>query len=497
MKKIKVLFAYPNSTLLGVIPVNLALLSSHLKKAGYKTKLFDASIYQTVKIKQDDLRVKLNQVKKTTIDDYIKIKNEDVVEAFAKTVEKYKPDLIAMTLVDSTVGLGFKLLSRVQDFPALKIIGGVAVTFNYEKLLNESFVDIACIGEGEKAIVELCKKLSQKKDYHHIKNLYFKNPDGTTLKNPLRPLADINKSPFPDFSIFEDFRFYRPFHGRVVRMAIIDTDRGCPYTCTYCAAPSLRKTFNDYKLGCYFRTKKIDNIIKEIRYVVKKYKVNFLWFSSETFFARSEAEMKDFATKYKKYVNLPFWCQTRLDTFTETKTKLLSEMGCQAVSLGLEHGNEKFRESVLKKFISNDRILKSIKLMAKYNIAATVNNMLGFPDETRKLIFDTINFNRKIYPLLNKESNLNVFIFTPFSGTPLRDICLEKGYVKDSESTSFMYTDSVLDMPQLHKDEIDGLARTMILYIKLPKKYWPKIKIAEKNNSAGNQAFQELSQVIA
>jgi hypothetical protein len=136
MKKIKVLFAYPNSTLLGVIPVNLALLSSHLKKAGYKTKLFDASIYQTVKIKQDDLRVKLNQVKKTTIDDYIKIKNEDVVEAFAKTVEKYKPDLIAMTLVDSTVGLGFKLLSRVQDFPALKIIGGVAVTFNYEKLLN-------------------------------------------------------------------------------------------------------------------------------------------------------------------------------------------------------------------------------------------------------------------------------------------------------------------------------------------------------------------------
>jgi radical SAM superfamily enzyme YgiQ (UPF0313 family) len=171
-------------------------------------------------------------------------------------------------------------------------------------------------------------------------------------------------------------------------------------------------------------------------------------------------------------------------------------MGCQAVSLGLEHGNEKFRETVLKKFIKNETIINSIRLISKYHITATINNIVGFPDETRKLVFDTVNLNRKIYPLLSKESSLNVFVFTPFSGTPLRALCLKKGYLKDSDDTTFMYSESIIDMPTMSAEEIAGLAKTLPLYIKLPKKLWPQIKLAEKNTPQGDKIFRALSQSL-
>jgi len=497
MKHFKVLLVYPNRTLLGVIPSSMALLAGCLKRNKFQVKLFDASLYRSEEITQDDLRAKLNQVRKTNIDKYVKYKEGNIYRDFVDLVNKYKPNLIAVTLVDDTIALGMSLLEKIKNYPILKIVGGVAVTFNYQKFLNNNLVDIVCIGEGEKALPQLCKKLHRHKDYSKIKNLYIKNKDGTIKKNPLRPLVDINKIPYSDFSVFDNSRFFRPFHGQVVRMAPIDTDRGCPYSCTYCAAPSLRKFYNDECGGVYFRTKNTDRIFSEIKKVVKEYKVNFIWFSSETFFAKTDKEIEIFAKRYIKEVNLPFWCQTRLDTFTDFRTKLLKEMGCQAVSVGLEHGNEEFRKKVLGKYISNDQILKSFKLLHKYNIPVTVNNIIGFPDETRKLIFDTINLNKKLNPFCPPGSTTNTFIFTPYSGTPLRKVCLDKGYITENSGDDLNYIKySILKMPTISKEEIEGLLKTMVLYIKLPKSYYPKIKIAEKNTLKGNQMFDRLSQVL-
>lgn len=498
MKNFKVLFVYPNKPMLGVIPNNLAILSACLKKAGFKTKLFDASIYKTNSKTQDEIRADLNQVKKTNINDFIKYKNKDIFKDFVNTVKKYQPNLIAITLVDDTLELGFSLLEKIKDLNIPKIAGGIAVTFGYKKILKSNLINMVCIGEGEEALVELCEKLFNNKDFSHIKNIYTKK-DNTIIKNPLRPLIDINKLPYSDFSIFKDFRFYRPFHGKVIRMAPIDTDRGCPYSCSYCAAPNIRKLYNQKKIGQYFRVKTIDKVFDEMKYVVKKHKITHIWFSSETFFAKSDAEISKFAQRYINEINLPFWCQTRLDTFTDKRTKLLKQMGCQSISVGLEHGDEEFRKNILKKYISNKQIIQSFKFLHKYKIQTTVNNIIGFPDETRNLIFETISLNRKISKFCYRGSTTNTFIFTPYSGTPLRKLCLEKGYLDNKleiDNSLGMYKNSVLKMSSLSRKEIEGLAKTIPLYIKLPKLYFPKIKIAEKNNLQGKRMFVSLSKLF-
>ena len=505
-KDFRILLFYPNEPMLGVTPSNLAILSACLKQGGFDVKLFDCTLYKFIKSEtQDELRTKLGLVKKTDINNYITLKEENIYDDFIKTVDEYKPNLIGITLVDSTIKFSLSFLERIKDRNIPVITGGVASTFLYEKILDTGLIDYVCVGEGEEAIVELCEKLYKKDDCKNIRNIYTKDKDGNIIKNPLRPLVNLDNLPIPDFTIYDDSRFFRPFMGNVVRMLQIDFDRGCQHGCTYCAALSLRKTFLKNKCGKYYRVKSNDKIFNEMKYLIEKYRLNFMWISSETLLDLSLEQFKEFANRYQKEINLPFWCQSRLDTFTEEKTRLLAEMGCKNISIGLEHGSEEIRKKILNKHISNDVIIDAIKLIAKYNIFPTLNNMLGFPNETRENIFETIKLNKEISKILNKKHNLNIFTFIPFSGTKLRQVCIENGYIEDNFDILFkgkkeiefsVFSKSLLTMPSISKDELYGLEKTLRLYILLPESHWPDIKIAEQNNEEGKIMYEKLSKLL-
>lgn len=498
MKDFRVLLFYPNEPLAGIVPSNLAILSACLKQAGYTVKLFDCTIYRSLHdVIQDQLRSKLGQVKKTNIDEYVHLKETNIYDDFVKIVEEYKPNLIGITLVDSTIKFALSFLERIKHLKIPVVTGGVGTTFQYEKILKTKLVDYACIGEGEEAIVELCDKLYKKEYTRSIRNIYTLDHNGDIITNLLRPLVNLDDLPMPDYTIYDDMRFYRPFLGQVLRTVPTDIDRGCLYGCTYCAAPSLRKTFRENDCGNYYRTKSLDKIFDEMKYLIKQFNLNFVWISAETILSLKDEKFKEFAKRYKEEINLPFWCQSRLDTFTDENTKILADIGCKNISVGLEHGSEIFRRKILNKHISNERVIESIKLLAKYKIYPSINNIIGFPDETRENIFETIDLNRQISEILQGQHNTNAFIFMPFSGTKLRQMCLEKGYIKENDELSFsLFDESMLDMPNLSKEEIKGLERTFILYVLLPKIYWDGIKIAEKDNEEGNKKFNELLKLI-
>lgn len=499
-KNFKILFFYPNEPMVGIAPSNLALLSACLKQAGFQTKLFDCTIYKSIKGEtQDELRSKLGLVKKTAIDDYVHLKETNIYEDFIKTVEEYKPNIIGITLVDSTIKFSLSFIEKIKHFKIPVVVGGIGSTFLYEKILNSNLINYVCIGEGEEAIVELCEKLYHKEDVSNIQNIYLKNSVGDIIKNALRPLVNLENLPIPDFSIYDDMRFYRPMLGKVKRMLQMDFDRGCQHGCTYCAAPSLRKIFIKEGCGKYYRIKSNDKIFEEMKYLIKAFNLDFVWISSETLLDLPLKQFKEFAERYKKEINLPFWCQSRLDTFTEEKTKILAEIGCKNISIGLEHGDEVIRKKMLNKHIPNEVIIDAVKLMAKYDIFPTFNNMIGFPDETREDIFKTIKFNKELSKILKGKHNLNVFTFMPFSGTKLRQLCIEKGYIDPNYEITLddtVFSKSLLKMPSISADELYGLEKTLALYILLPESYWPDIKIAEQDNEEGKYMFEKLIKLL-
>ena len=190
---------------------------------------------------------------------------------------------------------------------------------------------------------------------------------------------------------------------------------------------------------------------------------------------------------YKSDINLPFWCQTRPETLTEERVSILKEMGIHRMGLGLEHGNEEFRATMLDRKVSSKKIIEDLKILNHFDVKYSVNNIVGFPNETRELAMDTIRINRQI----NADTR-NMYTFSPFHGTPLRDIAIQQGLIEKDTLVKSLSSPTVLDMPQFSASAIGGLKRCFVPYVLLEKDRWPEIKKAESFTEEGNTIWESL-----
>ena len=213
----------------------------------------------------------------------------------------------------------------------------------------------------------------------------------------------------------------------------------------------------------------------------------YFYITDDSFLARPEAEIQDFCDMYEEF-KLPFWFNTRPETVSPERLGRLREVGCDRVSIGLEHGNEDYRRKVLKRNPNNEELLNAFGVLADSEICFSVNNIIGFPD-AREMVFETIEFNRQ----LRGYDTLTVSIFTPYHGTELREVAIDRGYLASDTLTTHTTSSSLLNMPKLTSDVIDGLARTFTMYVMFPKELWPEIRLAEDFSEPGEQKFKELS----
>lgn len=490
-KKTRVLLVYPNIPGMLVVSIAIGLFTRILKKAGFEVDLFDATLFMGDKSVSPLKRVEYAQARKFSYEEDLGIKfRAGVVEAFVSKVESFKPDLLAVSVIEDAAHQCLDLLDAVKDKNIPHVVGGVFVTSAPERALSFPQINRICLGEGENALLQIAERVRDGRSLDDVSNTWVKKSDGTVIKNPIGPLVDLNGEDFPDYSLFEDIRFYRPMGGRILRTVPLETFRGCPYSCTFCCSPMWNKFYKKNTNSIFAREKSIDRIIEEIDYLVKEYKPELIYIIDDCFLARSKEELDEFARKYRKYL-VPFWMNTRLETITEEKMKLLKEIKCYRISIGVECGNEEFRNKRLKRYSSNEEMLKRLEILRESGIPFSANNIIGFPDETREMIFETIEFNRKI----SGYDTLTVSIFTPYNGCELREESIKKGYLDPNAFTGHTTETSMLNMPQLSREEIDGLMRTFCMYVKFPKRWWHYIKEAEKFTVRGNDMFNKLNRI--
>lgn len=481
----RILFVYPNVMLQNMMPINLSLLSACLKEAGFNNiKLFDTTLYRTQEISGDEIRAEFLQFRKWDMSEVgIRIKETNVFDDFEKQVESYDPHLIAVTMTEVTYEQGLQLLEKIKHLEKLTLVGGAYPTFSPDEVIANDCVDIVCIGEGEKSIVELCDNLSKGKDISNIPNLWVKSEKGI-IKNPKGEIINLDELPFLDFTIYEEQRFYRPNRGRLFKTLPIEISRGCPYNCTFCCASSYRNMYDNK----YLRVKDVSRVIDELKHQKEKYSLDFVYFTSESFLSMPKKRLREFMEMYKE-IDLPFFFQTRPESISYDRLKMLDSFDFN-LSIGIESGNERIRQEVLNRKISNDTIIKATSILNELDIKYGTNNMIGLPGETRDDIFDTINLNREC-----NSKDLNIFIFTPFRGTHLHKICVENGYIPANHISGEHSLMSSLKMPQISNKEIHGLLRTFPLYVKMPKTDWPMIKRAETFDEEGDRIYHELSEI--
>ena len=468
-------------------PMAICIFSTLLKRSGFDVDIFDTTFYKTEDVSSDQIRMENLQVKPFDLGENFKnLKNKSqMLEDLVRKVEEYKPDLIAISILEDLYPLAVEMLRAIERFEIPVVAGGVFPTFAPGVVIGEKAVTMVCVGEGEDTIIEICDKLANKEDVADVKNLWVKK-DGKIIKNRLRPLRDINLNPLPDFSIFHKDRFLKPMKGRLYKMASVETHRGCPYSCAFCNSGSQKELYKGQTGENFFRLRGIKQIYAELKELVSKYGVEYIYFPADTILAMGRDYLLEFTEMYKR-IALPFYCQTRAETISEEAVKCLEEMGCHSISIGIEHGNENFRFRVLNRKVSNKTIIDGIRMLNKTKIMTSVNNIIGFPGETRELAFDTINLNREIDVYAH-----NAYYFTPYHGTPLRELCIKNGYVSYDAQTINITRDTILNMPQLPPEAIKGIVRTFTLYVKFPKDRYDEIRHAESFTEEGNAVFKKL-----
>lgn len=491
-KPFKVLFIYPNTMMATLLPINISILSAALKKEGVDVRLFDTTYYPTEEINFEQKKVQLLQLKPYDIKSSgILFKKTDIHDDLKSAIDGYHPDLVAVTVVEDTYPLACELLGSVKSISSVPVVaGGVFAYAGAEMLIGNPNIDMVCVGEGEEAIVELCRKMAEGGDCSEILNLWVKR-DGEVIINQMRPPVDLESLPYPDFDIFEPSRLGRPMHGKVFRMLHVELDRGCPYQCTYCEAPAIA---GKYKQECdahYYRRKSADRILAEIKFLKDKYRPDYINFNSESFLAKPIHELESIAKRYIQEIGLPFWCQSRPETVTREKLDILKDMGCSDLQYGIEHGNEAFRRKMLNRQVTNERMLESCLMTEQVKIPYTVNNIIGFPDETRELVWDTINFNRQINP-----KTMNCYFFTPYRGTWLYQYCVDNGLLDTNAKTMQLLDGGDIRYRYISREGLKGLQRCFSLYARMDEELFPKIRIAENLDETGDKMFNELALIF-
>mgnify|MGYP001293591176 CR=1 FL=1 len=491
MANIKVLILYPNPRKMALMYGTIALFSALLKREGVTVELFDTSLYKEQglldpeEVAEKYLMYKLASHKYKNI---VTTNDIDVYSALSSKTKEFKPDLICVTCVESTFEYGISLLKTISDEKILTIMGGLFATFSPDYTLSYDEIDIVCVGEGEKALVDLVRRLKSGSDYSSTDNLCFKN-NGKIIKNKIGCPIPLDELPLGDFEIFNENRIYRAMEGEIYRMAPIETHRGCNNICTFCNSPLQNQIYKNQTGEKYFRAKSLQRIYEEIKYFVDTLKADYMFFWADNFFTFSLEDIEAFCEMYVEF-QLPFYCQSYPTTINEGKLKLLKRVGLHKLGVGIEHGNENFRNNIIKRNYSNTQAIRSLSLLKKYEVAFSTNNIIGFPDETPELVMDTVELNRAIDP-----DTASCSIFTPFRGTPLREYAIKKGYLRDPDLIAPSNLDSsVLDMPQFTKEQIEGKRRAFEYYIRFPRKRWKEISRIEKLTPESERLWEELRQ---
>ena len=489
---VRVLFVYP--TYRNMLSPAIGLLAAVLKERGHLVQLFDTAFYADTYGHGESLDADVQksdrlQARPYEMPEELALKTTNPFDDLLEQVDEFRPDLLAMSCTEDMWEFGAELLSFVRERRnIMTVVGGVFPTFAPRLVLAHEAVDIVCKGEGEDALADLCDRLALGQPYDRVPNLWTKSVSGDVVENPIQ-MVDMDANPLIDAVIFDDSRYYRPMGGRVWRMFPVETHRGCPFKCASCNSPSQMALYRNELGENFLRRKSFENMERELLYFKEEMGAEYFYFWADTFFSWKPGEFEEFAQMYER-IGLPFWCQTRVETVTHERLERLQEIGCARISFGLEHGNPEFRQRWLKRRMSNEMVVEKFAIVNEVGISFSVNNIIGFPHETRELAFDTVRLNRRF-----ECSDRSAYVFTPFQGTPLRAECDRLGFTQPDQIVQSSVPDmAALDMPQFRRSEVLGLVKTFNMYVHFEEDRWPEIREAEGNSLHSEERYMALKE---
>jgi len=392
-------------------PLGIACLAGILLKNGYSNvHLLDAVVedYNNVEALEDDCN-------------FIKygLSDENVVNR----LKQINPDLVGITsLFSSQAECAYSVATSVKEaFPHIPILmGGNHTSYMYQEILRElPAVDYIIVGEGEYSLLEFVQKYFSMRNFYDVPGLARRQGEEIKI-NPTRPfIANLDELPDPALHLYPMERYFEigmPHNPFTVsdRVGSIMTSRGCPEACYFCSSPEYT--------GTQFRAMSAQRTIDYIISLVANFKIEELQILDDTFTSNHIRVIK--ICEGIKHLGLrislpnairgdrPLNHEKRLAMF-----KAMKAAGVVQFGMSVEHGDQKFLDSVVKKRLDLEEAKVTCELAHEAGLLVHANFIMGFPFETQELRQQTIEFSKSL-----DADSFSVSLASPLPGTPMWDV---------------------------------------------------------------------------
>ena len=331
----------------------------------------------------------------------------DVPENILKKYSKEIPHIATFSISMWNEQLSLKVAKILKDkYNTLIIFGGASCPHDPTKyFIKYPFIDIAIRAEGEDSFNDiLLRYLNDQKNFSKIANVAFR--DQKTKKciinyEKINFTKDLDIYPSPYLS--GEFDYLLPeekFHNYQV---IIETNRGCPFLCTYCY---WGKGGNTTK----YRFHSLDRVFGEIDWIARK-KIKYLFNADSNFgMHRRDLEIAEKLVESKNNTGYPekfrtCWEKNTSEQIFKIANLLHTNDLTKGVTLARQTNSAKVLKNVKRDNIKLDVYTELEKKFNNFQIPVYAEMIMGLPGETYKSWTDGLG------SLLNTNINNQIFVY--------------------------------------------------------------------------------------
>ena len=329
------------------------------------------------------------------------------MEQILDEVEEEKPTLVGISAtsagIKSAVHICREIKKKYKNMPVC--LGGAHINCDPDFFDRVPEFDFCIVGEAEKTLYETCIKL---KNGEQVKG---------TLHGEI--VENLDELPFPARHLVNEWDYAREekrheFGPESLPWATMLGSRGCPFKCTFCSIPAIQ-----HKV----RYRSAKSIVDEMEAIYDKCGGKFS-FVDDVLTLNRKMTMELCDEILRRGIKAR-WCgMTRAEILKEDLVIKLAASGCNDLFFGIESGNDRVRNEVIDKRITNAEIADAVKLCKKHGIHTNFLLMVGFPTETLEEIEDTVNIGHKTGADL-----IGIRQTIPFPGTKVYDFAIQEGMI--------------------------------------------------------------------
>lgn len=455
----RILLIYPPNQLLSMeMPrpdgsLGLLYLAGALEQAGFETDILDASVGST----QDSLQNTFYRSIKQPNGLFRIGMSRERIQEFIASGGYNVVGINSNFTFQTRMALEVAALIKRLNLDILVIAGGVNARNLSSRFLESGNVDIICLTEGEKIIVQIIKAWMYKRTFDNVSGILYRK-NGTYVYNAVKlddtytnldalPFPAWQKLPFQHYDSIISSRSGVSFMSKS-RYAPIMTSRGCLFRCAYCHISMEKEdAIKSGNIGT-LRFKSVDRVLEEVKRL-RNLGVHRLYFEDDSLLAKKDRVKAIFGRIVGMELTIANINGVNLAHFQRRGSsgkleidveylELLKSAGFDEISFPVESGSQRILDkyATIKLNLTTLNVIELVKIASRIGIKCPVNMMIGFPDETEQEIYQSIELGKK---LVNAGAvYCAFFIPIPFPGSKLFEMAIAQGYLDQNFDSDLM-----------------------------------------------------------